>query len=98
MALFSNNRKERENKIKDELNVFLGKHGAKMINFKYYYKIFGNIVLDVEFRNIMHRFVTDRGEIYHNEKFVCDNSYHVAGKNDTFEMLIKVIDKNLFSE
>ena len=27
---------------------------------------------------------------------VCDNSYHVAGKSDTLEMLVKVIEEKLF--
>lgn len=96
MGLFSSDRNKRERKIKEKLNFFLNEHDAKLVNFEYYYEIFGNIVIDIEFMSITHRFVTDRGEIYHNENLVCDNSYHVAGKSDTLEMLVKVIEEKLF--
>lgn len=81
---------------KEQLKDFLGAYGAELITFDYYSKIFGNFNVVIKVEDKLHTFITDRGEIIHNSKMVCDNSYHVAGCDDTFSKLIEVIKKELF--
>jgi hypothetical protein len=52
----------------------------------------------VEYHGNAFSFDTDRGEIYCNNRFVCDNSYHEAGCSDTVDQLLKVIEKSVFQE
>ena len=49
----------------------------------------------MEYHGNAFSFDTDRGEIYCNNRFVCDNSYHEAGCSDTVDQLLKVIEKSL---
>ena len=53
-------------------------------------------MVTVEFNDAIFEFVTDRGEIYCNDLFLCDNSYHIAGKSDTVDKLIEMIQSYLF--
>ena len=76
-----------------------------IVLFEYYPKIFGNIVVELESHNSKHRFITDRGEIYHNSqmsgentwksKMCCDSSYMYFEKEDTFPKLLQVIKQEL---
>lgn len=99
---FNNKRKEKvkninkENKMIDEINKFLISHNAKLLRFEVNYKAFGDLVVEIEFNNIKHLFIIDKGEIYHNQKFLCNNSYHEVDKNDTFPKLLEMIEKELF--
>lgn len=95
MSLFKSSEKKAK-MMKDEINILLERNNARLINFEFYYNVFGNIIVEIEVNNQIHLFMTDRGEIYHNQKIICDNSYHVAGKSDTFEMLVDVIKRELF--
>ena len=73
-------------------------HGAKIVSFSYYPEYFGDMVVTVDYHNSRFEFTTDRGEIYCNNEFVCDGSYHVAGKKDTIDKLIEVMQSILFDE
>ena len=79
------------------LNELLERHNAQLIKFEFYYEIFGNIVTEIRFKDKIHKFATDRGEIYHNQHFICSNSYHIAGKSDAFPKLLEVIERELFT-
>ena len=68
---------------------------AAVVSFDYNEKVFGNIVLKVEIEKDIHTFITDRGEIYHNGKMLCDSSYHYTEKEDTFPKLLQLINKEL---
>lgn len=81
---------------KEELELFLKSYGAELITYEYYSKIFGNYIVVIKVEGQLHTFITDRGEINHNSKMVCDNSYHVAGCDDTFSKLLEVIQNELF--
>lgn len=88
---------EKENQKKlDELKQILIDHNADLINFEIFYKAFGDIIAEIKFKNEVHTFTTDRGDIYYNGRPICNNSYHVAGENDTFSTLVEVIIKELF--
>lgn len=79
----------------ERLGNILQKKSAKLIKLDYYKKIFGNIVVEIEKQGVVHEFITDRGEIVYNGKGICDNSYHIKGKNDTFDKLCEVIEQVL---
>ena len=68
---------------------------ASIVLFDYNKKFFGNIVLKLEIGKDKHTFITDRGEIYHNGKMLCDSSYHYTEKEDTFPKLLQLIKQEL---
>ena len=73
--MFLKRRKEqRKNDMLNALKAVLPTE-ATLVSFDYNGKVFGNIVVEIEVAKIMHTFVTDRGEIYHNKKMICDSSY-----------------------
>jgi hypothetical protein len=74
------------------LSNFLLSKNAKIIKFEYYEKLFGNIILVIEYKQKKYEFITDRGEIYLNDKLVCYNSYHIK----TIEKLIEIISEQIF--
>ena len=76
--------------VKDLLPV-----NATIVSFDYYEKVFGNIVLKLKIGKDIHTFTTDRGEIYHNEKMLCNSSYRYIEKEDTFPKLLQLIKQEL---
>lgn len=74
-----------------KINSLLKQKNAKLIEFKYYKKVFGNMVVLIENGEQKHLFVADKGAIYHNDKLFCDNSYHIKGKDDCFNKLCEAI-------
>ena len=68
---------------------------AMLIDFLYDSKCFGNMIVKIKQNRINHTFITDRGEIYHNKKMVCDNSYQYKENEDTFSKLIQIIKDTL---
>jgi hypothetical protein len=87
---------KREKDIYNTLIALLEKNDSKLIYFKYYPKEFGNIVIKFLYNNIVHEFITDRGEVIYNQKSIFINSYNKTGKND-FEILIDIINKVVFN-
>lgn len=91
------NKKEMLNRISD----FLQRKNVQMISFEYYRRIFGNVVLVVEYRNEKHEFVVDRREIYHNDKFIFEfhqegNDYYRKYKESpNLHFLLKAVDETL---
>lgn len=73
----------------------LEKYNSELIIFEYYKNIFGNFKIVIKSGEQIHTFITDRGEIYHNNTLICDNSYHKAGIDDTFMKLVEVIKQKL---
>ncbi len=68
---------------------------AELISFDYNEKFFGNIVAEIKLKKMKHTFITDRGEIYHNGKMICDSSYRYTEKEDTFSKLLQIIKLEL---
>ena len=68
---------------------------ATLLSFEYNKNIFGNIVVVIKVANVKHTFITDRGEIYHNGKLLCDSSYHYLEKEDTFSKLLQMMRREL---
>lgn len=69
--------------------------GATLVSFDRNEQFFGNLALKITLDRVTHTFVTDRGEIYHNGKLLCDSSYHKAGNDDTFLKLLQLIKREL---
>lgn len=90
-------------KKKDELllqiNKLLVSKNAKLIEFTYYKKIFGNVVVKIEFNNSLHEFIIDRSDIYYNfnniSQLICTNVDDKIENYDRYAKLIEIIDKNL---
>ena len=80
---------------REVLKSILDTYQAELVSYEYYQKIFGNYVILINFGEQTHTFVTDRGEIYHNDKMMCDSSYHVDGSDDTFTKLLEIIKQEL---
>jgi hypothetical protein len=89
------NKKKNEINMLNKINSVLEPINAQVIRFDIYYEVFGNMILEIIMGNERHKFVTDKGEIFHNQHLVFDNSYHEAGKHDTFDYLLKAIKKVL---
>lgn len=64
---------------------------ATLVKFDYNEKVFGNIIAHIKINDIIHVFVTDRGEIYHNGKMICDSSYRRFEEKGTFLKLVDII-------
>jgi len=90
-------------KKKDELllqiNKLLVNKNAKLIEFTYYQKVFGNVVVKIEFNNSLHEFIIDRSDIYYNfnniSQLICTNVDDKIENYDRYAKLIETIDKNL---
>lgn len=90
-------------KKKDELllqiNKLLVNKNAKLIEFTYYKKVFGNVVVKIEFNNSLHEFIIDRSDIYYNfnniSQLICTNVDDKIENYDRYAKLIETIDKNL---
>ena len=88
--------RRRTKRRKAELEHFLSDHGAKLLSFTYFWKAFGDFFIEIEKDGVKHTFSTDRDDIYHGQKMICDHSYHVAGEDDKFSHLLGVIKAELF--
>ena len=85
---------QRKNEMLEMIKTLLPTN-ATVVSFDYNEKVFGNIVLKLEIGKDTHTFITDRGEIYHNGKMLCDSSYHYTEKEDTFSKLLQLIKQEL---
>ena len=57
---------------------------STLINFIYDAKCFGNMIAKIKQNGKVHTFITDRGEIYHNDEMLCDSSYQYKEKKIHF--------------
>ena len=94
MKLFRKNRMKEETK-KEQIRELVSSFGGTLLLFQYDRKAFGNMIAVVECNGKNYEFATDRGEIYCNNKFICNNTYHIAGKDDTIEKLLEIISLTL---
>ncbi len=83
--------------IKKDIQTLLDKYGCELISFEYYKKIFGNIVLKIKFKEEEIEFITDRGEIVCNGKYLCNYDYLITEKKTTPQKLLELIEWKLNS-
>ena len=82
-------------KFKLQLSKLMDKYNFEVIEFNYYNKIFGNIVLRIKKEDKELNFVTDRGEIYCNSELLCDYEYLRKENKTTPQKLLEVIELKL---
>lgn len=85
---------EKKNDMLDRVTSILPAN-ATLISLDYNGNVFGNIVVVIKVANTKHTFITDRDEIYHNGKMLCDSSYHYFEKEDAFSKLLQMIKREL---
>ncbi len=82
-----------------QINNLIVNKNAKLIEFTYYKKVFGNVVVKIEFNNSLHEFIIDRSDIYYNfnnvSQLICTNVDYKIENYDRYEKLIETIDKSL---
>lgn len=54
------------------------------------------MIFEIRFKEQLHIFQSDRGDIYYTKQPIFYNSYHVAGKDYLFPKLLEIIEKELF--
>lgn len=74
------------------------KYKAELKKFTHYKNVFGNYDIEIVYNKHAYSIITDKSEIYINSDFICGNSYHVAGQNDTFKKLLETIKTVIFNE
>ena len=82
-------------KFKLQLSKLMDKYNFEVIEFNYYKKIFGNIVLRIKKEDKELNFVTERGEIYCNSEFLCNYEYLRKENKTTPQKLLEVIELKL---
>ncbi len=82
-------------KFKLQLSKLMDKYNFEVIEFNYYNKIFGNIVLKIKKEDKELIFVTDRGEIYCNSELLCNYEYLRKENKRTPQKLLEVIELKL---
>ena len=92
--MFKKRTKEKTMEMIATLNDILPSN-ITIISFDYNAECFGNILVELSAPDGKHNFITDRGEIYHNGKMLCDSSYHYIEKEDTFPKLLQLIKSEL---
>jgi hypothetical protein len=93
--MFFKRRREQKKKEMLEMVKSILPPEATLVSFDYNKMVFGNIAVVIEVAKVKHTFTTDRGEIYHNGKMLCDSSYLYIEKEDTFSKLLQMIKKEV---
>ncbi len=83
------NRSKREKEIIKKIEAFSKLFGVRIVNFKYYFEVFGNYLFEMICENETIAFMSDRGEIAVNNKYVLDDSYHIAGQPDNQDRVLE---------
>ncbi len=96
IKLFVDSPKNKEKLYYNIFYTFLSKNQAKLISFDYDNKAFGNIFLVFEYDGRLYTCVSDRGEIWINNDFVCDGIYHIPSNEDTKDQMIKMLEERVF--
>lgn len=91
-----NHLKKENQETLNKLKEILHKNKAILVKFELLYKSFGDVVIEIEYNDAIHRFTSDRGDIYYNGCGIRNSSYHTMGENDTFRTVIEEIEKILF--
>jgi len=81
-----------------QIQSVLNNSNFTLLSFDRNKQVFGNMIVVISDGQKKYQFITDRGEISCNNKFLCDNSYHIAGQDDTPIYLIKEIEKIIHSK
>ena len=73
----------------------MDKYNFEVIEFNYYKKIFGNIVLKIKKEEKELNFITDRGDIYCNSELLCNYDYIRKEHKKTPDKLLEMVELKL---
>lgn len=79
-----------------KLNELIEKNDAQLLRCDYFQKIFGNIILEINYRNKTYIILSDRGEIYLNNLLICGSNYHIKGRYDNYQKILDIINDKIF--
>lgn len=82
-------------KFKSQLSKLMDKYNFEVIEFNYYKKIFGNIVLKIKKEEKELNFITDRGDIYCNSELLCNYDYIRKENKKTTDKLLEMVELKL---
>jgi hypothetical protein len=86
-------KKDYDTRFKQELINMIKDTSFKIISYDYYPKIFGNMVLILESNNSLHKFISDKGDIYYNESLVITHKKCVEESRTTQSALLTKINE-----
>lgn len=84
-------------RFQSELMALLNRYNCEVMDFQYFEKVFGNIVLKIQYRGSQLSFITDRGDIYCNNKLICNYEYIRTENKSTPRKLLEIINLELDS-
>lgn len=82
-------------KFKVQLLELMDKYNCELVEFSYYRKVFGNIVLKIKIEEQEFCFITDRGEIYFNSELLCSYEYIRKENKTTPQKLLELLELEL---
>lgn len=82
-------------RFESDLKKLLSTYDCELINYQYFKKIFGNIVLKIRCLEHDLNFVTDRGEISCNGVLLCTYEYIKKENKTTPQKLLEQIELKL---
>ena len=82
-----------ERKMTKTINSIITPYGYEIEYFRYYPDVFGNIVLKIKKGNITETFITDRGEIYYNDKMVEKSEGALDLQNQLLRVVSEIVRK-----
>ena len=87
---------QKDNEVIKQINQILEGTDFKLISFDRNDEFFGNMIAVIKSPKKKYTFVSDRDDIFCNEKLVIPHGYHIAGLDDTPTYLVKAIKETIF--
>lgn len=82
-----------ERKMTRTISSIISPYGYKIDYFRYYPNVFGNIVLKIKKGDIIETFITDRGEIYYNDKMVAKSENTLNLQKQLLRVISDIVGK-----
>lgn len=82
-----------ERKMTRTISGIISPYGYKIDYFRYYPNVFGNIVLKIKKGDIIETFITDRGEIYYNDKMVAKSENTLNLQKQLLRVISDIVSK-----
>ena len=82
-----------ERKMTRTISSIISLYGYKIDYFRYYPNVFGNIVLKIKKGDIIETFITDRGEIYYNDKMVAKSENTLNLQKQLLRVISDIVSK-----
>ena len=82
-----------ERKMTRTISSIISPYGYKIDYFRYYHNVFGNIVLKIKKGDIIETFITDRGEIYYNDKMIAKSENTLNLQKQLLRVISDIVSK-----